>query len=248
MKAILLLFVVCVFILNQAQSQKIDSINKVISKLEMKLSSTKDSTGIYKLKDSIKTLENKIEEIKNNIILQFSSKNDTLNFSTFTVKAFSFISKNPEYDPKSKSVPKGTKLILKSFVPAIQKGVSSYWLLSTREYIDDDDVFQTNEMIRYKSQIESNLKKNKNELILSVTKTYGKINADNLKLALESSDLSFKYWIGMPDDLATITLGKPDYINRSVYSFGVHEQWVYEKYDLYLYFENSILKSYQDKK
>jgi hypothetical protein len=52
------------------------------------------------------------------------------------------------------------------------------------------------------------------------------------------------YWIGMNQEMATIALGSPDDINRSVGSWGVHEQWVYK--NLYLYFENGKLKSYQD--
>jgi hypothetical protein len=52
------------------------------------------------------------------------------------------------------------------------------------------------------------------------------------------------YWIGMTKEMATISLGKPNRINRSVGSWGVHEQWVYDS--VYLYFENEKLTSYQD--
>jgi hypothetical protein len=52
------------------------------------------------------------------------------------------------------------------------------------------------------------------------------------------------YWIGMTDEMARISLGEPVTINRSVGSWGVNEQWVYE--DLYLYFDNSKLTSYQN--
>ena len=48
----------------------------------------------------------------------------------------------------------------------------------------------------------------------------------------------------MTRELATISLGSPNDINRTVGSWGVHEQWVY--YNLYLYFENGILTSYQN--
>lgn len=52
------------------------------------------------------------------------------------------------------------------------------------------------------------------------------------------------YWIGMNREMATISLGSPDDINRTVGSWGVHEQWVYD--NLYLYFENGKLTSYQN--
>jgi len=54
------------------------------------------------------------------------------------------------------------------------------------------------------------------------------------------------YWLGITDKMARISLGLPDDINKSVGSWGVHEQWIYKKYDLYLYFENGVLTSYQN--
>lgn len=41
--------------------------------------------------------------------------------------------------------------------------------------------------------------------------------------------------------------GKPESINRTVYSFGVHEQWCYPGYQ-YLYFEDGILVTIQNNK
>jgi hypothetical protein len=58
-----------------------------------------------------------------------------------------------------------------------------------------------------------------------------------------------EFWIGMTDKMARESLGDPDDINRSVGSWGVHEQWVYERpnyQNVYLYFENGVLKSYQE--
>jgi hypothetical protein len=48
----------------------------------------------------------------------------------------------------------------------------------------------------------------------------------------------------MTDDMARKSWGAPSDINRTVGSWGVHEQWIYG--DTYLYFENGILKSWQD--
>ena len=52
------------------------------------------------------------------------------------------------------------------------------------------------------------------------------------------------YWIGMNKEMATISLGSPNDINRTVGSWGVHEQWVYD--EINLYFENGKLTSYQN--
>ena len=48
----------------------------------------------------------------------------------------------------------------------------------------------------------------------------------------------------MNREMATISLGRPKDINRTVESWGVHEQWVYD--GIYLYFENGKVTSYQN--
>ena len=53
-----------------------------------------------------------------------------------------------------------------------------------------------------------------------------------------------KICLGMSDKAALLSWGKPDDINRSVGSWGKHEQWVYGSN--YLYFENGKLMSWQD--
>ena len=54
-------------------------------------------------------------------------------------------------------------------------------------------------------------------------------------------------WIGMTDQMARESIGSPKSKNKSTYSFGVHEQWIYPN-NKYLYFENGVLKSWQDHK
>lgn len=58
------------------------------------------------------------------------------------------------------------------------------------------------------------------------------------------------YEIGWTEDMVIESLGYPDDVNRSVGSWGVHEQWIY-RYEYshdatYLYFENGKLRSYQE--
>lgn len=51
--------------------------------------------------------------------------------------------------------------------------------------------------------------------------------------------------LGMSEaDVIASAWGKPKRINRSVYSFGIHEQWVYDGSN-YLYFKNGRLDSIQ---
>jgi len=60
-----------------------------------------------------------------------------------------------------------------------------------------------------------------------------------------------RVWIGMSRAMARLSLGEPSKVNRSVYSWGTHEQWVYRErpwnyLECYLYFRNGILTSWQD--
>jgi hypothetical protein len=50
--------------------------------------------------------------------------------------------------------------------------------------------------------------------------------------------------IGMTKEMVLDSWGRPNDINRTVGSWGVHEQWVYSS--SYLYFENGKLTSWQD--
>ena len=84
-----------------------------------------------------------------------------------------------------------------------------------------------------KEKEEAKEKKRKSDIIA----TYGKEVGQKL--------IDGYYWIGMTDEMARLSLGYPKDVNRTVGSWGTHEQWVYSM-DLMLYFENGILKSYQN--
>jgi hypothetical protein len=57
--------------------------------------------------------------------------------------------------------------------------------------------------------------------------------------------LEGRIWIGMTKGMAIESQGKPNDVNRTVGKWGVHEQWIYS-YNVYLYFENGELTSWQD--
>jgi len=50
--------------------------------------------------------------------------------------------------------------------------------------------------------------------------------------------------IGMTTEQVIAAWGRPRDINRTVGSYGVHEQWVYGS--TYLYFEDGVMTSFQD--
>lgn len=55
-------------------------------------------------------------------------------------------------------------------------------------------------------------------------------------------------FIGMGSEEARRVWGKPDNINSTSGTWGVHEQWVYSQTQTYLYFENGKLTSWQEHK
>jgi len=69
---------------------------------------------------------------------------------------------------------------------------------------------------------------------------------DNPGLSKKYKDaiLNSAVMLKMTEEMVIASIGLPNDINRTVGSWGVHEQWVY--YTMYLYFENGILTSWQD--
>ena len=63
------------------------------------------------------------------------------------------------------------------------------------------------------------------------------------------SDIRKRYvHIGMTKDQVLISWGRPNDINRTVGTWGTHEQWVYGETlnRRYLYFQDGIMTSFQD--
>ena len=70
----------------------------------------------------------------------------------------------------------------------------------------------------------------------NLVEKFGTVNAQKI--------LDEKIWLGMTDKMTKESWGNPNDINRTVGSWGVHEQWIYS--DTYLYFENGKLTSWQE--
>lgn len=77
---------------------------------------------------------------------------------------------------------------------------------------------------------------NQAERLKVLIKKYGKKKTNRI--------ISHEIWIGMSEELAEESLGKPNRINRTVMKRYTHEQWVYD--NMNLYFENGILTGWQD--
>ncbi|RKY88361.1 hypothetical protein DRQ09_02965 [candidate division KSB1 bacterium] len=54
-----------------------------------------------------------------------------------------------------------------------------------------------------------------------------------------------KIWVGMTVNMARESWGRPDKINTSVSSHGVHEEWFYKNNKTYLYFDDGKLTSWE---
>lgn len=73
---------------------------------------------------------------------------------------------------------------------------------------------------------------------ISVTRLKSKYKRKYIDLILAK-----QIQIGMTSSMVLESWGEPGNKNKSVGSWGIHEQWIYE--GEYLYFENGVLKSYQ---
>lgn len=73
---------------------------------------------------------------------------------------------------------------------------------------------------------------------------YVSIGKSGFSKTIQNKLIERKVWIGMTKEMAILTWGEPDDINKTITACGVREQWVYERGGYkaqYLYFENGIL-------
>ena len=131
---------------------------------------------------------------------------------------------------------------------------SGYWIVKKDNkvgYLSDLYFNVTPEIEAFKERL-SQLDKERKEFELTEKARLEKLNEEKQKQKIidkygkevGNKLINGYYWIGMTDDMAEISLGKPIKINKTVGSWGVHEQWIY--YNKYLYFENGVLSSYQN--
>lgn len=130
------------------------------------------------------------------------------------------------------SIPKGSKVTILEYAEGPFFKVSyqdSVGYLSFLYFSDNDDVRN----VYYENKYQDNP---------SMQRLMKRYDAYTAKRIIDGN-----YWLGMSDDMAIESLGRPSDKNTDVGSWGTHEQWVYRGRGLNLYFENGILTSYQER-
>ncbi|MCF8322823.1 MAG: hypothetical protein K9I26_06780 [Flavobacterium sp.] len=140
--------------------------------------------------------------------------------------------------------PKSTKVRLLDFkdgyfgisVDTLYGYMNEVWILidgTVKEYYEA----KLSEERRLKGLVFEKIEEEKKKQEQRYINLWGKANYEKVKRG--------EYWIGMTREMCILSLGYPEKINKSVGSWGVNEQWVF-KDGKYLYFENDIIKSYQE--
>jgi len=229
--------ILCLFSANilSAQNERVQELEKqkivIAEKIEI-------------LKDSINKLDSEINKIKSNEIKKMISDSSIIATTTNGAKLKSIP------DPFAKPIivlQKNTTVILIDYydgyfgvcADTVCGYLSDVWIQRTKE---------VQNLINIKEKQQRELKLLTNEQYLKAQENEWR-EIEKKYIAKYGTTIYNKlkkryYWIGMNQEMAIISLGKPFENNRTVGSWGIHEQWVYD--DLYLYFENGILKSFQD--
>lgn len=210
------------------------------------------SDRIILLNDSIRKIDLKINVIKSKEFQKIISESSLVVFA----KKNAYIKKTPDVLGEIiLTLEEDKKVVVLDYhdeffgvcVDSICGYMNEMWIIGNEK---------TSEFVKIKRQEELELERLKDEHRIKENERkskeedveYAKIEKANLKKYGKEVYEELKkgyYWIGMTNEMALISLGSPNDNNRSVGSWGVHEQWVYNN-GLYLYFENGKLKSYQN--
>ena len=201
-----------------------------------KLQSTLDSLEKEKTKASkqIENIDKQIKDINQKIFETVTKKNSADGVVIKTINSTDIFDKR-NWTTKLGTIPPNFTLLgyddksLDSFKYYLvnYNGTSGIVFTSDVETIMQERTRLTKEEI---------LLKNRKEQIESLQKKYGKVNGDRI--------YNESIWIGMTKEMIVESWGSPNDINKTVGSWGVHEQWIYNS--TYLYIENGILTSWQD--
>lgn len=206
---------------------------------------------IDSLKNRKSTLENEMATVNQGIEAKTKLLSELQNQSfdkTLTIKATKetiiLDSKSVAYGKKVTSIKKGEEFTLISYESDFCfvdfkniKGYVYYVYLNGINGVEDFEVYWTKrnaEIKKAEKQIE--LTEDRDRRLQRLTNEFGAGDAYKI--------INIKIWIGMTERMAIESIGSPDKVNRFTYTSGIHEQWVYK--DKFLYFENGVLKSWQD--
>lgn len=123
------------------------------------------------------------------------------------------------------------------------------WLVKKDEhigYVFESILSETEDIILFRENIIKEKQENEINFNKKKKQEYKKFLTDKFGKNIGEDLFNGYYWVGMTVEMVSISLGNPNNINKTVGDWGIHEQWVYS--NLYLYFENGILTSYQNSK
>ena len=205
-----------------------DSLNKVLETINKKINELQNQK--ISIEDRIKTFAERLSNKDNyerNTEFKKEAKSDIENGIVTTINGFASIMRDePSAFGKVISRPeKGDSILVLNLAQEPYYRVSYKGTVGFMSYISFKQTYEIRALLK-----ELELKK------LGIK--YGERNARRIQ--------NQEYWIGMTDEMATLSLGKPDDINRTTYSWGVNEQWIYSKKGIYLYFTDGILTTIQD--
>jgi hypothetical protein len=231
------IIIILIFCTSLIQAQNIEEVKNY------QILKTKLVNQVSLLNDSIKKIDSKINELESKTILKSISDSTLFTFSRKNAK----LKKNP--DPMAEPIkifPTSQKVLILDYKEEYfgvcvesQCGYMNEMWLEQNDKIRDFVRLKIAEKEELKRlAIERSFKREEVEetkLKKLYEKKYGSIIYQKLKKGY--------YWLGMNQEMATISLGSPNKINSTVGSWGTNEQWVYD--GMYLYFENGKLTSYQ---
>ena len=240
MKKIILLILVFISISVYSQetslvndlSKKIDSLNSLIAKNNQQIKNLQShNEGFVK---EIKTIQIKIDSltIKNESKFLYS-------------KGHAIFYKDIDLSERILNIDKDEKVAILDYLgnnkyKILYNGLTGYVL--KYGFITEEEQLkkgQAQEQLKRDQAKEQQLQdqakiKRERDLIKKYGSHYGKMISEG------------RFAVGMTKDMLIESIGRPNDINRTVGSWGVHEQWVYDIYDLYIYFENGKVTSFQD--
>ncbi len=219
--------------------------------LELESLKTSLIKKVVSLNDSITKVEKEIEALIANEIL---SKVSDSTLRGFTIKGAKLKKAPDPQEEASILFDEGKEVVILDYsdlyfgvcIGGICGYMSEIWLKKSPEIenfilaknFEKEELkrLESERVLRQKSREIQAEKAKLLELEKTYIKKYGEKNYSKMKQGY--------YWIGMNKEMATISLGSPNKVNRTVGAWGVKEQWVYNT--IYLYFENGVLTSYQD--
>lgn len=112
---------------------------------------------------------------------------------------------------------------------AVDKNAPLPHRLSSIEKVEEMDPAEGEKLSKVKAQVSKEIER---QAAASKRAEAARKRSEGVSIGMSQEDVLASSW------------GKPTRINKTIHSFGVHEQWVYEGRN-YLYFKNGVLDSIQ---